>query len=39
VNDHLVDCFRHPVNLAQSSQRAALSKGTKKATSCTKKAR
>jgi len=39
VNDHLVDCFRHPANLATSGQRAARSKGAKTAASFSKKAK
>ena len=30
VNDHLVDCFRHPGNLAASDQRREPSKGKRK---------
>jgi DNA-3-methyladenine glycosylase I len=39
VNDHLVDCFRHPANLAARGLRGAPLKETKKAASFTKKAR
>ena len=39
VNDHLVDCFRHPANLEASGQRKAILKGAKKGASFIKKAR